>query len=55
MFADEMMELAKKIEEENEIFIGNQNEKNYNEDKYNLEVEFDLNTKKRFIKKDRTN
>lgn len=30
--ADEMMELAKKTEEENEIFIGNQNEKNYNEE-----------------------
>lgn len=27
-----MMELAKKTEEENEIFIGNQNEKNYNEE-----------------------
>lgn len=30
--ADEMMKLAKKTEEENEIFIGNQNEKNYNEE-----------------------
>lgn len=30
--ADEMMELAKKTEEENEIFIGNQNEKNHNEE-----------------------
>lgn len=30
--ADEMMELAKKTEEENEIFIGNQNKKNYNEE-----------------------
>lgn len=30
--ADEMMELAKKTEEENEIFIGNQNEKIYNEE-----------------------
>lgn len=30
--ADEMMELAKKTEEENEIFIGNQNEKNYSEE-----------------------
>ena len=32
--ADEMMELAKRTEEENEIFIGNQNEKNYNEENY---------------------
>ena len=30
--ADEMMELAKKTDEENEIFIGNQNEKNHNEE-----------------------
>ena len=32
--ADEMMELAKRTEEVNEIFIGNQNEKNYNEENY---------------------
>lgn len=30
--ADEMMDLAKKTEEENEIFIGNQNEKNHSEE-----------------------